>query len=444
MRMGENFSIDDKLITALIEHPHTLGWLMGKDKLNELHSEWIRYVWDTKGGEKRALMSFRGSYKSTSIDVVGIVRNFLVNPNERIALVRKSMSDAATVVASVKQAMEMPVIREVFKYAHGFYPKATLSREGKLRYNFKQTVTPELSLTAFGVDSSLTGFHFDRILCDDIITLKDRISRAEREHTKEVVRELATNIIDPGKPIMFIGTPWHKDDAWVDINAYCEIAKYPISEYNFLGREAVEEKRRTTTPFLFAANYELELRKDESALFSEPKMAKGWDYTVKNAVAHLDAGFDGTDWNALTIIAPIDGKGYNESKKFQCVGFSYPGHIKTWIGKVADYYKRYKCKRIYVETNADKGYVAQALRNLGLNVFAYFEKENKDVKIQTFLYEYWEYFHWSPATSEAYLNQILDYRPNMKEHDDCADSAASIVREACKPNKARSKALYEW
>lgn len=439
-----NIEVNDELLKILIDQPHYLGWLMGKDKLNSLHSEWIKYIWDTENGEPRALMSFRGGYKSTSIDVVGIVRNFLIHPNERIALVRKSMTDASTIVDSVKQAMNIPVIKEIFKVAHGIYPKATMAKEGKLRYNFKTTITPEVNLTAFGTDSSLTGFHFDRILCDDIITLKDRISKAEREHTKEVVRELATNIIDPGKSIMFIGTPWHKDDAWVDINSYCPIAMYPVSEYNFLGEKAMEDKRKTTTPFLFSANYELELKDDESCLFTEPTMALGWNYMIRGAVAQLDAGFDGSDYCALTILAPLDGKPYTETKQMQGVGFCYPGHVKTWMDKIVAYYKRYKCRAIYIETNADKGYVAEALKKEGLNVIVYHESQNKDIKISTFLYDYWTKIYWSPATDDEYLNMILDWRIGTKDHDDCPDSCASLIREVCKPNKKKTSSLYQW
>lgn len=439
----EEFEINDKFLKLLIDQPHYLGWLMGKDKLTPLHSEWIKYVWDNPKGENKALMAFRGGYKSTAIDVVGIVRNFLINPNERIALVRKSMTDASTIVDSVKQAMQVPVIKEIFKFAHGFYPKAITAKEGKLRYNFKTTITPEVNLTAFGVDSSLTGFHFDRILCDDIITLKDRISKAEREHTKEIVRELATNIIDPGKSIMFIGTPWHKDDAWNEINSYCPIAMYSMNEFNFLGEKAMEEKRKTTTPFLFSANYLLELRKDESALFSEPLMAEGWNYLNRNVVAHLDAGFDGSDYCALTILSPTDIPDFTKAKKFQGVGFCYPGHIKTWVDNVVKYYKRYKCRKIYIETNADKGYVAESLRSKGLNVVTYHESQNKEIKISTNLYEYWNKIYWSPNTDDEYLNMIIDWRMGTKEHDDPPDSCASLIREVCKPNKSKVRALYE-
>ena len=436
----DTYEINEDFLKLVIDQPHYLGWLIGKDKLNSLHSEWIKYCWDSN--EPRALMAFRGGYKSTAIDVVGIIRWFLIRPNERIALIRKSFNDASTVVSAVKQAMEMPEVKELFKVAHGFYPKATMAKEGKLRYNFKTTITPEVSLTAHGIDGSLTGMHYDKIICDDIITLKDRISKAERERTKESVNELATNIIDPGKGSLWIGTPWHKDDAWCEINKFTDIAMYPITQYNFLGEKAVEDKRKTTTPFLFAANYELEIHKDETSLFSEPNMAEGWDYS-KRSYAHIDCAYDGNHYCALTILSPLDNDDPSLAKKFQGIGFTYPGNCKAWAPEVARLFRRYKCRFLLNETNPDKGYFANQMEKLGVRTKTYAETENKHIKISTNLYEYWDSIYWSPDTDPEYLNQCIDYR-EKSEPDDAPDSCASLIREICKPQKSKTRSLYEW
>lgn len=434
----ESFEITDEFIKGLIENPHLLGHFIGKDKLTPLHSEWIKYCWDSN--EPRALQAYRGGFKSTAIDLVGILRWFLIQPNDRIALIRKSFNDSTTIVSAVRQAMELPQVKELFKKAHGFVPKATMAKDGKLRYNFKTTITPEVSLTGFGIDSSLTGMHFDKIICDDIITLKDRISKAERERTKEVVNEIATNIIDPGKGSIWIGTPWHQDDAWTEINKFADIAMYPISQFNFLGEKAVEDKKRTTTPFLFAANYELEIRKDETSLFSEPKMAEGWDYT-KRSYAQIDCAYDGNHYCALTIVSPLDNDDPTLAKQFQGIGFAYPGHCKAWANEVARLCRRYKARFLLNETNPDKGYFANQMEKLGIRTKTYAETENKHIKISTNLYEYWENILWSPDTDPEYLNQIIDYREGS-EPDDAPDSCATIFREICKPNKSRSKALW--
>lgn len=435
---GNYFEINEEFLRGVIENPHLLGHFIGKDKLTPLHSEWIKYCWDSN--EPRALQAFRGGFKSTAIDVVGTIRWFLLKPNDRIALIRKSFNDSATVVSAVKQAMELPQVKELFKFAHGFIPKATMAKEGKLRYNFKTTITPEVSFTAHGIDSSLTGMHYDKIICDDIITLKDRVSKAERERTKEIVNELATNIIDPGKGSMWIGTPWHKEDAWNEINRFADIAMYPISQFNFLGEKAVEAKKKTTTPFLYSANYELEIRRDENSLFSEPKMAEGWDYS-KRSYAHIDCAYDGNHYCALTIVSPLDNDDPTLARKFQAIGFTYPGNCKAWANEVARLCRKYKARFLLNETNPDKGYFANQMEKLGVRMKTYVESENKHIKISTNLYEYWENIYWSPDTDPEYLNQIIDYR-EKSEPDDAPDSCATLFREICKPSKSKSRALW--
>ncbi|MDR2631004.1 MAG: hypothetical protein LBC60_08795 [Spirochaetaceae bacterium] len=173
--------IDENALKVIAREPHRLGLVIGKDKLTLLHSEWIKYCWDSNG--PRALQAFRGGYKTTAITLVGSIAWLLFHPNDRIAIIRKTFRAAADVIRAISSAMEREELKAVFKLAHGVYPKAEISREGSLRYNFKNTNTPEGNITALGMDSGITGLYFDKVVCDDIITLKDRISRAERERT---------------------------------------------------------------------------------------------------------------------------------------------------------------------------------------------------------------------------------------------------------------------
>ena len=153
---------------------------------------------------------------------------------------------------------------------------------------------------------------------------------------------------------------------------------YPISQFNFLGEKAIENKRKTTTPFLFSANYELEIKKDENSLFSEPKMAEGWDYT-KRSYAQIDCAYDGDHYCALTILSPLDNENPEVAKKFQGIGFTYPGNCKAWANEVVRLLKKYKVRFILNETNPDKGYFANQLQKLGARVKTYAESENKHI-----------------------------------------------------------------
>jgi hypothetical protein len=432
---------DETILKIVAREPHRLGRLIGKDKLTPLHSEWILYCWNSN--EPKALQAFRGGYKTTAISVIGSVVWLLFHPNDRIAIIRKNYQAAAGIVKAISEAMDNPEVKALFKTAYGITPQATTAREGSLTYSFKDTVTPEGNITALGIDSGITGLHFDKIICDDIITIKDRISRAERERTVEMVREIAANIIEPGKGSAWIGTPWHRDDAWKVIRGFCDIAKYPLSKYNFIGEAEVEKKRITTTPFLYQANYELSLSDDKTALFSEPVYSLGWDYSVRGAMAHIDAAYDGDHYCAFTVAAPLPKKDGETFTRYQIIGFTYPGNIKNWLDEIVRFCRKYRADAIHIENNADKGYTADRLKEKGLRVYSYVERMNKHMKISTHLFEVWRFLEWDPGTDEEYLNQIIDYR-EKSEPDDAPDSAASLFREAFPKKKAYIKAMYEW
>ena len=419
----------DKTVDIIAKEPHKLGWLIGFDKLKPLHSEWIRHIWDSN--DNRALQSFRGSYKTTSIVVTGSIRWMLFRPNDRILLTRKTFKASSEVMKAISQAMQLQQTRELFKYVHGKYPIPVVDREGDLKYNFKSTISPEGNMTAMGIDSGITGKHFDKIINDDVMTLKDRISKAERLRTIEMLYEISTNIIDPGKGMGTIGTPWHREDGWKYIRSICPIARYPISEYGVQHRlitpEEIEKKRKTTTPYLFAANYELELQKDESLLFSDPVFSRGWDYSIRGVMAQIDAAYDGTHYCALTIAAPL--KGHGDETFYQAVGFVYPGNIRDWYSEIDRLCKKYHVNYLLEETNADKGMSARDLSERGIRVKTYGEGQNKHLKISTCLYKVWRYIEWAPETDDEYMLQVMDYKEGSTP-DDAPDSAASLFREA--------------
>lgn len=421
-------------VLDLVDQPHKIGWLCGKDLLQPIHSDWIKYIWDDPEiyHEDRALQAHRGSYKSTSVLVIGAVRWMLGHPNDRIAIVRKTFSDAAEVVDTIARVMKRPEIQALWTSLGYPPPKAVVERHGLLTYSFKTSDTPEGSITAHGLDGSLTGKHYDKILCDDIITLKDRISRAERERTKEMIRELCTNIIDPGHYVGWIGTPWHRNDGWTVIPA--RPLRFPISACNILTPEQIEEKRRHTTPFLFAANYELNLQTEEGTLFKNPLFGH-WDNRYP-AYGHIDAAFDGDHTCGLTIM------GEKNDGVIQAKGWVYPGNVKDWLGKIVSIYKEYKLKELFIETNPDKGYTADALASRGINVSTYPETQNKHVKIATHLYEAWERIFWDEGTEPEYMEQVLDYREGS-EPDDAPDSAASLIRQRFSV-KSNKEALWDW
>lgn len=426
-------------LSAVKQSPHLLGHLLGFEELLPLHSDWIKECWDTKG--PHGLMAFRGSYKTSAVVTTGIIRYLLFRPNTRILVIRKTHTDACRIVKAVSRAFDRPEVQTLFAFAHGIAPKKIADADGHILFNFKTTFSPEPSLLAFGIRDAITGTHADVIIADDIIGEQDRGSRAEREAVKMKIRELAANIIDPGALTIWLGTKWAQGDGWDVIESFTEVKKYPESKCNtFIPQDEIEAKRQTLTPFLYAINYELELIADDSLLFKEPTYAKDWDFLKSGTLAHLDAAFGGADYCALTIAAPLRQEGSHTV--YQIVGFTYEGNVKQWIPEVVRLCKKYRVRTIYLETNPDQGYTAEKLEDSGMRTKTYFERQNKHIKISTYLFDVWRHLEWSPETDDEYMSQILDYQEGSAP-DDAPDSAASLFREGFSAKKI-NREMWSW
>jgi len=411
--------------------PHTLGHLLGYKKVTPLHSQWIKENWDTKGSH--GLMAFRGSFKTTAVVIIGIIRYLLFNPSARILIVRKTHAEACKIVKAVSRAFDKPEIQALFFLVHGIAPQKLTDKTDELLFNFSQNLAIEPNLTAKGIRDAITGAHFDVIIADDIIGLQDRVSRAERESVKENIRELAGNIIDPGALTIWLGTKWAKGDGWDVIEEFTEVKKYPESKFNtFIDRAELAIKWKRLTPFLRAINYELELISDEGLLFRDPKYGHFDTDTWKTGhrvVAHLDAAYDGDNSCALTIMSDN-----------HAVGWVFEGHVQEWYDFIIRKIKEWHCSDLYLEKNADKGFVAKALREkkIQCDVIDYSEHMNKVVKISTYLFASWSDIIWDEQTDPNYMNQILDWKPDSNRNDDAPDSAASLLREAFEKEESGS------
>ena len=420
------------LLCRVRDYPHLLGHMVGKTKLTELHSDWIKLVWDTQPGKHFSLMSHRGAYKTTAITEMGIIYHLLFHPSDRIALIRETYTEAAKTLDTIKKYMESPALKSLFAFAHHKEPFAVRSPEGSVLYSFKRTVTKENSIDAYGINQVPTGSHYDRILCDDIVTINSRLSRACRERVKQGVLEIVTNIIDPGKSCYFVGTPWHYDDAWAMKNdegklVIPEALKFRPQDTGILSPQELAEKRSTTTASLFAINYMLDTSvKDEGQIFDEP-IYGDWDYAIRptRIHGHLDAAWDGTCTNALTIMAE------RPDGKIQAYGKIYPGTFEDCKGDISRECRLRNVRNFHIEKNPDKGMAAGELRKVpGFpTVHPYSESMNKDIKIVAFLKKCWQRIVWDPNTDPNYLNQINDYRPGQDPRD-APDSAASLIRQA--------------
>lgn len=409
-------------IDFLLTNPYKLGHLLGFTRLTELHNGWIKEM--IRGSEDKTLQAHRGSYKTTCVSIALSLIVVLL-PNCKTLFMRKTDNDIKEVISQVKKILQSQQMRYFVQCIYGCDLKLTTATANEISTNLSTDIRGTAQLVGLGMGGSLTGKHFDRIFTDDIVNVQDRISKAERDRTKLIYQELR-NIINRGGRIFNTGTPWHRDDAF-SLMPNPEV--FDCYTTGLMYDAEIAEIKEKMTASLFAANYEMRHIAAEDVIFDSPQT--GADPSlVEQGECHIDAAFYGEDYTAFTIMK-------KHGEKYYVYGRCWRKHIEDCYSTMIQDYERFMCRRVSIETNADKGMVGKELRNMGLRVSLYAEKMNKYLKIVTYLKTIWKDVVFVQGTDTEYINQICDFNENC-EHDDAADSCASLARILHKKKESTS------
>ncbi len=409
---------------ALIrDHPERVGEACGFTLLTDLHGRWIQNM--VMGRSDATLQAHRGSYKTTCVSVA-LALLMVLRPLESVAFMRKTDSDVKEVMLQVQSILTHDATQTLCEAIWGRRLALTRASGTALSTDLSTSVRGTAQLTGLGINGSLTGKHFDRIFTDDIVNLKDRKSRAEREHTKTIYMELQ-NLKNRGGRIFNTGTPWHAEDCF-SIMPKAEV--YDCHTTGLMTAEEISYIRERMTPSLFAANYELRHIPSDDVIFTDPKTGDPIGMVMQGE-CHVDAAYYGEDFTAFSAQAIHDGKRY-------VYGRIWRKHVDDVAAQILEDIRRLKLGRMYMETNADKGYGARVFKEAGVRMVPYPESMNKHVKIVTYLKAAWPDIIFCEGTDQDYINQICDYTEDA-EHDDAPDSLASLVQRgkgAAKPYKS--------
>ena len=401
-----------KAVEFLITKPASFGRLVGFTKLTDLHNAWILDM--LKGEGDRTLQAHRASYKTTCVSIA-LALIIILLPNKRTLFLRKTDSDIKEIIKQVQKILKDPHTQYFVQCIYGVNLKLTVESATEINTNLTTDIRGTSQLVGMGCGSSITGKHFDRIFTDDIVNVNDRVSKAERDRTKLVYQELQ-NIKNRDGRIFNTGTPWHKDDCFAIMP---EAEKFDCYSTGLISDEQLEVIKKSMTRSLFAANYELRHIAAEDVIFQNPQT--GADPSlVEQGECHIDAAYGGEDYTAFTICRKKDGKYY-------VYGRCWRKHIDDVQDEIISLRKAFNAGRIHCENNGDKGYLGKALRQKGERVNIYRENMNKFLKITSYLKAEWENVVFVAGTDKEYIDQICDYNENC-EHDDAADSLASLVR----------------
>lgn len=405
----------------LTQQPAALGRRLGyKDLRDDLHGAWMREM--LNGTTDMTLQAHRGSYKTTCLSVALAVM-LATQPDKNIMFLRKTDDDVVEVMKQVCRIIDDPTFQRLTSWLYASDETRPASPMRIVRGNSTEITCDTYAaprgaaqLMGIGIGGSITGKHADVVITDDIVNVKDRHSRAERERTKTAYMELQ-NIKNRGGRIINTGTPWHPEDCFTIMPP---AKTYDCYQTGLISQEKLQALRESMSPSLFAANYELRHIAAENALFADPpQFVEDPDY-LRDGIAHIDAAYGGEDYTALTCAARIGDTIY-------VYGRLWHSHVDTVMDAALAECDRLLCGPIYCETNGDKGYLGREINRRGYAARMYAEKQNKYLKISTHLRKWWKHIMFLEGTDRDYIAQIQNYTEDA-EHDDAPDSAAVVCR----------------
>ena len=412
----------------MIAHPAQLGWALGyTDFREELHGLWLNKMLTSK--EDITLQAHRGSYKTTCL-CEAIALMMIRDRSKNIIFLRKTGADVQEVIENVQRILQTAIMKDIYRALTGAELQILKGTSTEIITSAYDAPKGSSQLVGIGIGGSLTGKHADIVITDDIVNMEDRTSRAERERTKRVYEELQ-NIKNRGGRLINTGTPWHKEDAFTLMPSPM---KFDCYKTKLMTDDEIADLRRKMEPSLFAANYELQHIASENALFTDAPRFMDDAGLLRDGMCHVDAAYGGSDHTAFTC-------GKRKGDTLYLYGRMWRTHVDAVMDTIIGEAQRLMCAPLYCEDNGDKGYLANEFRKRGLRAVTYHEKENKNIKISTFLRKWWGNIVWLKGTDEEYINEIMDYTEDA-EHDDAPDSAACVCRYWDKRRSEEYKSVF--
>lgn len=403
-------------IDFLLTNPAKYAKMLGFDKLTSLHNAWISEM--VRGKQDKTLQASRGTYKTTCVSVA-LALIMILLPNKRTLFMRKTDTDVKEVLKQVKKILLDPHTAYFVQCIYGVSLRLVSASTTEITTNLTTDIKGTAQLVGIGTGASLTGKHFDYIFTDDIVNIQDRISKAERDRTKIVYQELQ-NIKNRDGKIFNAGTPWHEQDAFSIMPPAEKYDCYHPDIAKIISADELERLKSSMLLSLFCANYELKFVASEDVIFDTPQTGADPSMVEQSNYCHIDAAYGGEDYTAFTIVRKTEGKYYVFGKLWR-------KHVDDVLPQIVGLRKSFNAGKIYTEDNGDKGYLAKALRAQGERAVVYHERQNKFIKITSYLKAEWKNVIFVAGTDEEYIRQICDYNENA-EHDDAPDSLASLIR----------------
>lgn len=437
---------------------HPEEWIPPEDKVGTGLEDQFK-----AGNTNLLLLLPRGTFKTSVVTISFTLQNFLHDPNIRILLDSETYSKSKAFLAEIKGHLETnEEYREVFRTIHGIFPnegrkKELLWTDSKINLACRNRPRKEPTLDCGGVDITKNSMHYDLIIADDLHSQTNVTNKEQIDNVKDHWR-LSYSLLDPGKPMIVIGTRWHFDDL------YQLILDEHRDEFNILVRRAIKDDGSLFFPQVltkkrlnsiknkqgsahFSKQYQNEPIDDETATFKHKDFRrKKWE-DIQDIPINWGIAIDPSEKGEYSDFAAfvVGGMDYQRNLYIRHITRAKMTYSEI-INETFKLYTLFLPKQIAIETVFQQKTIMhemtneQKRRGTWLPIQEIRKRDvSKEERIKALapFYEYGHIFHISECPQLDELEYELLKFPYGK-NDDVIDAAATLLEFLSPPNpKAR-------
>lgn len=245
-----------------------LGYQDMHEPLHRRMCEWMDpRTWGVE--EMRGMLIPRAHLKS-SLCIALVIQTYLRDRDARIEYVHHVKTMAEQYNGEIMRQLETNrLLRQIAPDVFWADPKADSPLWLRDKFMVRVIQTDKVpSMTVAGIESESTGFHYNLVLLDDLVTGGNIGTEAARTKIEMYIRNKQAQL-RPGGKILDVGTRWHPDDAhkrlmdsgvpFLVLGAYDDKGDpiFPRSKSGRAGHthESLAERRSKMTEELFGLQY---------------------------------------------------------------------------------------------------------------------------------------------------------------------------------------------
>lgn len=187
---------------------------MGYEDLSERFHRPICDFLEYNPSRYKLVMQARGTFKTSLNTISRNARDALKYPNRRFAILNEIADRAQAWLVTIRTLYESnPIVRTLFSDVLPKDARSTPYWSSKALQLVRQVDVPEPTIAAYGIETSLTGWHHTDWTIDDPISEKAREEESTMQKAIERVSKITSLMVDPKSDRQtFVGTPWTKHD----------------------------------------------------------------------------------------------------------------------------------------------------------------------------------------------------------------------------------------